>query len=129
METFLGELRSKRLVRRRFALFVAALVPGLALADDLALARQVMGSALSELSTHGRVTIVLNGTETDADKTNTIYVALAMETFIVDNRPVPYLEVLEYKNNEVLNRSAADGARFWNYDTKDREYTSTEYAT
>ena len=128
METFQGELRSKFTVRRRIAL-LAALIPVFASADDLAMAKQMMGSALGELAGQTRLTVVLSGIETDGTRKNSIYVALALDTYMVDNRPVPYLEVTEYRNNELLTRSAADGTRFWNYDLKDREYTSVDYAT
>ena len=37
--------------------------------------------------------------------------------------------IQEYRDSQILTRSAADGQRFWNYDVRDREYTSSPYAT
>ena len=67
METFQGELRSKFTVRRRFAL-LAALIPVFACADDLAMAKQMMGTALGELAGHTRLTVVLSGSVTDGTR-------------------------------------------------------------
>lgn len=105
------------------------LVPGLSLAQDYEAAKAVMDGALAELATQSRLTMTLTGIEADGQKKTPLYVSLGLETFIVDNRPVPFLEVMDFRSNQIVSRSAADGQRFWNYTVADRTYTSADYAT
>lgn len=115
-------------MRRSLAL-LAILVPGLVWAQDYDAAKAVMNGAIAELATHSRLTINLTGIETDGTKKTPIGVSLALETFLVDSRPVPFIEVMDFKNDQVVSRSAGDGQRFWNYVLSNKTYTSVDYGT
>jgi hypothetical protein len=115
-------------VRRIFGLIVLGL-PGLALAQDLATARIMMDGALTELSGHSRLTLALNGTEKDGNRTKTFSAVLAVAFTIQNGQQKVHCELLDYRDNQLTNRSAGDGERFWDYDVRGKAYTSTEYGT
>lgn len=128
LETFGRELRSKKDVKRIWALFVVSL-PGLALGQDLQTARMMMDGAMAELATHTDLTLVLDGTETDGQVQTTFRAMASVNHVLLNGRNVPRIEFLKYQGNQLLTRAAADGERFWNYDLIKREYTSADYAT
>ncbi len=117
-----------RTVRRLFLLLAVA-VPGLVFAQDLQSARVMMEGALAELATHKQLTLVLSGTENDGGREHKFSAVLAIEFSIQNGRQVAKMELLDYRDNQLQKRVAADGERFWAYDLKGKVYTSTEYGT
>ena len=89
----------------------------------------MMDGAMAELATHNQLTLVLNGTETDGQNQHALYASVAVSFMSLNGRIVPRMEVLSFRDNLLLSRSAADGERFWNYSLSDKAYTSTDYAT
>lgn len=115
-------------VRRLFCL-AAVVLPGFVLAQDLPLARTMMDGAMAELSGHSRLTLILNGTETDGGNQHTFSAVVAIEFGFNNGRQSVRTEVLDYRDNQLRKRVAGDGERFWTYDLIGKVYTSTEYGT
>jgi hypothetical protein len=99
------------------------------LAQDLTTARLRMDGALAELASHERLTLVLNGTEKDGNRDHSFSAVLAMAFSIQNGRQVVNLELLSYRDDQLVRRAAGDGERFWDYDVRAKTYTSTEYGT
>ncbi|MCH8978574.1 MAG: hypothetical protein IH945_04940 [Armatimonadetes bacterium] len=111
--------------------FVSA--ASLSMADDLSSARTMMRSAMNELGSHEELSIVVTGLETDGDKETEIRMELAVRFSLVSVgdifRQVAQLELLSFRDKELMYRVAADGDRYWHYDLAKRQYTSTDYGT
>ena len=105
----------------------------LSMADDLAAARVMMRSAMNELGSNDKLTILVTGVETDGDKETEIRIDLAVMFSLVpvgdSFRQVAQLELLSIRDKQLTYRIAADGDRFWHYDLAKKQYTSTEYGT
>jgi hypothetical protein len=117
-----------RTVRRLFWLLAFGM-PGLVSAQDLESARVMMDGALTELGTHNRLTLILNGTENDGGKVHSFSAVLKVGFSLVTSRQVVQMELLDFRDNQLRKRVAGDGERFWDYDLMGKVYTSTEYGT
>ena len=89
----------------------------------------MMDGALAELASNQSLTMVLTGTETDGNKTHTFNAVLASSFSIANGQQLAQLELLDYRDNQLQRRVAADGVRFWDYDVRGKTYTSTEYGS
>ena len=105
----------------------------LSMADDLSAARAMMRNAMMELGSHEKLTIVVTGVETDGDTETEIRMNLAVMFSLVpvgdSFRQIAQLELLSFRDKQLMYRVAADGDRFWHYDLAKKQYTSTEYGT
>ena len=92
-----------------------------------------MRGAMNELGSHEKLTIVVTGVETDGDKQTEIRMNLAVRFSLVpvgdSFRQVAQLELLSFRDEQLMYRAAGDGNRFWHYNLAKKQYTSTEYGT
>lgn len=101
---------------------------GLVRADDLAGARALMASALSELASHPSVTMELVGTYTDDGQPTALYTTLTFSIETISDVPVVRLEMIESVGGSIVSRTVADGTRLWTYDAIRNTYRSSNYA-
>lgn len=95
--------------------------------SQVAPAEQPIQSALTGLRTHAGLQVVLSGTQSAGEASETFTTTLYWFESIEDGRPVVRVEVVGDKNAAEVFRIVGDGVTLWAYDARRNEYSATRY--